>query len=149
MSISVRTYRKLATKRHKYGAKGGYYCLDCFASHAKNWTGKSKRLCTCRGHIAYFGSKLEQRYWVKLKLLEKGGAITHLKHQVRYPIVISAKDNHNHDKIVGHYVADFTFYDKHEKRIRVLDAKGQEVPLTAFRRKCAEASNDIVVEIVR
>ena len=64
------------------------------------------------------------------------------KHQVRYPIVINGKR-------VGTYIADFTFYDKHDKKVRVLDAKGQEIEATRFRRKCAEACNDIEVEIVR
>ena len=127
-------------KRHKYGAKGGYYCMSCFQPRPK--PDKKDRSCSCGGTVAYYGSKLEQRYWVKLKLMEKAGAIVHLKHQVRYPIIINGRR-------VGTYIADFTFYDKHDKKVRVLDAKGQEIEATRFRRKCAEACNDIEVEIVR
>ena len=136
-------FRRVRAKGHKYGAKGGYYCMSCFLPRPK--PSKKDRACAskiCDGTVAYFGSKLEQRYWVKLKLMEKSGAIVYLKHQVRYPIIIN-------DKRIGTYIADFTFYDKHDKKVRVLDAKGQEIEATRFRRKCAEACNDIEVEIVR
>ena len=137
--MNLKEYRVLS-KPHKHRAKAGYYCLDCFLPYQKPVDKKLK--CACGGIIAYFGSKLEQRYWVKFKLMEKSGAITGLHRQIRYPIVINGKT-------VGHYVADFIFYDKHEKRVRVLDAKGQEIEAQKFRRKCAEACNDIEVEIVR
>ena len=133
--MNVKEYRALS-KPHKHRARAGYYCLDCFLPYVK----RKDRTCFCGGIIAYFGSKLEQRYWVKFKLMEKSGAITDLQRQIRYPIVINGKR-------IGAYVADFTFYDN--KKLRVLDAKGQEIEAQKFRRKCAEACNDIEVEIVR
>ena len=74
--MNPKEYRALS-KPHKHRAKAGYYCLDCFLPYQKPVDKKLK--CACGGIIAYFGSKLEQRYWVKFKLMEKSGAITDLK----------------------------------------------------------------------
>lgn len=74
--------------------------------------------------------------------MEKGGAISNVEHQVRFALIINSKK-------VGHYIADFQFFDKHEQRFRIQDAKGKETDAGLVRRKCAEASYGMEVEIVR
>ena len=49
-----------------------------------------------------FHSKAEARRWDELRMLERAGEITDLKRQVAFPLYVN-------DKLVGKYIADFTF----------------------------------------
>lgn len=129
-------------KRHKFNARGGYFCLSCFVEHSKINKKRPPKKCHCTGIVAWFASRMEHIHYVKLKLMEKGGAISNVEHQVRFALVINSKK-------VGHYVADFQFFDKHEQRFRIQDTKGVETDASRLRRKCAEAIYGMEVEIVR
>lgn len=129
-------------RRHKLNARGGYFCLSCLIEHYKINKKRPSKKCHCTGDVAWFASRLEHRHYAKLKLMEKGGAISNVEHQVRFALIINSKK-------VGHYIADFQFFDKHEQRFRIQDAKGKETDAGLVRRKCAEASYGMEVEIVR
>jgi hypothetical protein len=90
-----------------------------------------------------FDSKREAAYYSELKIREKAGEITGLALQRPFPIIMGGEK-------IGKYVSDFAFID-HSRgdRLRVIDVKGFDTPLSRFKRKCVEAFYQIKVEVVK
>lgn len=89
-----------------------------------------------------FDSKREAAVYMQLKLLQGAGKIARLARQV--PFVLSANGQE-----IGKYKADFVFDDLEEKRRRVVDVKGLDTPLSAWKRKHVKAEHGVEVEIWR
>ncbi|WP_245384542.1 DUF1064 domain-containing protein [Rhizobium leguminosarum] len=90
-----------------------------------------------------FDSKREAAYYSELKIREKAGEVSGLALQRPFPIIINGQS-------VGKFLSDFAFIDHtQEDRLRVIDVKGMDTPLSKFKRKCVEAFYQIKVEIIR
>ncbi|AMC13333.1 DUF1064 domain-containing protein [Liberibacter crescens] len=89
-----------------------------------------------------FASKAEADYYGRLKMLEKSGEVSQVVLQPSYPVIINGIK-------VFTYRADFSFYDVHDQRFRVVDVKGYDTPISKLKRKCVKAMYDIDVEVVR
>ena len=125
-------------KRPKYGAKHTWVCEACLAQHQK----KVDQCPLCEGlPIRHFDSKREAQWFCDLKLRERVEDIFKLVLQPRFPIYIEGTR-------VGEYRADFSFQEKHGYR-RVIDVKGHDTPLSAFKRRCVEAAYSVKVEVVK
>ena len=83
-----------------------------------------------------FSSKAEAKRWDELRMLEKAGEITDLKRQVAFPLYGFSVDG---QKIVGKYVADFTYRGDAaapHAAVVVEDVKGGRATMTdTFRLK--------------
>lgn len=62
-----------------------------------------------------FDSRREAERWLTLRLLERGGAISDLQRQIRFPLKVNGK-------LVCTYVADFTY--RCDGKLIVEDSKG-------------------------
>lgn len=90
-----------------------------------------------------YDSKAEAEYAAKLKLREKAGEVGGIEIQRPFPILINGFS-------VGVYRADFCFIDhKEDGRLRVIDVKGYDTPLSKFKRKCVEAFYRVKIEVVK
>ncbi|NNH67806.1 DUF1064 domain-containing protein [Rhizobium laguerreae] len=90
-----------------------------------------------------FDSKREAAYYSELKIREKAGEVSGVALQRPFPIIIAGTT-------VGKYVSDFAFIDHlQDRRLRIIDVKGFDTPLSRFKRKCVEAFYQIKVEIIR
>lgn len=78
-----------------------------------------------------------------LRILERQGEIYELERQK--PYVLQAPNG----TVIGIYKADAAYYDPKLKRNRVIDVKGVDTPLSAWKRKHVKAQYGIEVEIVR
>ena len=72
-----------------------------------------------------FDSKAEYARWCELKLLQKAARINHLERQRRFSLLAPG------GKIVGHYVADFTYSEG--GRFVVEEVKGVMQPLSRWK----------------
>jgi hypothetical protein len=77
-----------------------------------------------------FDSRREAEHWLKLRALERAGAISDLKRQVRFPLTVNGK-------LVTTYVADFTFTEKGAQVVE--DAKGYRTREYINKAKLFEA----------
>ena len=91
-----------------------------------NFTKYNNKVTFIDGHR--FMSKREAARYVDLKNLERGGIISNLELQPRFPIVI------NGVKICD-YVADFRYYDNERRREVVEDVKGVKTPEYKLKKK--------------
>lgn len=90
-----------------------------------------------------FDSKREAAYYSELKIREKAGEVSGVVLQRPFPIIINGQS-------VGKFLSDFAFIDHtQEDRLRVVDVKGYDTPLSRFKRKCVEAFYQIKVEVVK
>lgn len=90
-----------------------------------------------------FHSKREGAYYSELKLREKAGEVSGIETQRKFGIIMAGV-------LIGNYLADFCFIDhSQDSRLRVIDVKGHDTPLSRFKRKCVEAFYQIQVEVVR
>lgn len=90
-----------------------------------------------------FDSKREAAYYSELKIREKAGEVSGVALQRPFPIIINGQS-------VGKFLSDFAFIDHaQDDRLRVVDVKGYDTPLSRFKRKCVEAFYQIKVEIIR
>jgi hypothetical protein len=78
----------------------------------------------------WFASKREYNRWGVLLLLQKAGKISHLRRQVRFPLVIRKVK-------VGVYVADFVYREGATKIVE--DAKGVPTPVYQLKKKLMAA----------
>lgn len=121
MTISAAEYRAMTEKpkRSKYGNKR--VLLDGIT----------------------FDSKAEANYYAALKLRERAGEVSGIELQRAFPIIVGGVR-------VGEYLSDFAFIDhRQDDRLRVIDVKGCDTPLSRFKRKCVEAFYQIKVEVVK
>jgi hypothetical protein len=86
-----------------------------------------------------FASKAEARRYVVLRTLERGGVITHLRRQVRFPLHVQGQQ-------IGHYVADFVYRAGGGEEV-VEDVKGVETQLFRWKARhfLAEYGREILV----
>jgi len=77
-----------------------------------------------------FDSKREADRWHELRLLELAGAITHIRRQVPYPLMVG-------DCKIGDYRADFEYIDVATGKLVTEDVKSQptRTPLYKWKRK--------------
>lgn len=80
-----------------------------------------------------FDSLFEAERWMELKMLEKYGAVTDLRRQVRFEVIPKTKRNRAH-----HYTADFA-YTENGKTV-VEDVKGAKTRDYLLRRDLLLAS---------
>lgn len=109
-TISAAEYRALLAdevrRPHKYGAV---------------------RVRTEEGH---FDSTGEYTRWCELRLLERQGAITDLRRQVPYPLVVNGEK-------VGTFVSDYTYREDGETIVE--DYKGYATPLYRLKKRLMSA----------
>ena len=84
-----------------------------------------------------FDSKLENKRYHQLKLLEKAGEIKNLQLQTRF--VLQPKYIKSGKTIRAiEYVADFTYYDIRKKKMIVEDTKGMKTEIYKLKKKIFE-----------
>jgi len=88
-----------------------------------------------------FASKHERDVYARLKLRAEIGDISDLKLQFRYPLKVEGV-------VIGHYVADFVFWDHTKKCLRVLDAKGFKTELYKWKKRHMKAAYGLDIEEV-
>jgi hypothetical protein len=93
-----------------------------------------------------FASKREARRFQELLLLERAGEITNLQLHPRYPIEITRLSN-GEVTTIGHYTADFAYWDVWAKRQVIEDVKSGPTKTTAYRlrKRLVEAQYDFQI----
>ncbi len=89
-----------------------------------------------------FDSKREAAYYGELLQRAKAGEIDEV--ELQKPFVLSINGS-----LVCTYRADFAFYDRRERRPRVVDVKGVVTPEFRIKAKLMWAIHGIEVEIVK
>ena len=85
---------------------------------------------------ARFDSKMEMRYYNKLKLLQSSGEVLFFIRQVPFHLPGNIR-----------YVADFMEFHS-DGTVRVVDVKGYDTPMGKMKRKQVEAVYPVTIEIV-
>lgn len=85
-----------------------------------------------------FHSTGEAARWGELQLLERAGAITGLRRQVSYPLVVNAV-------LVATYVADFVYWEGGREVVE--DWKGVETKEYKLKAKLVEACHGITIRV--
>ena len=80
-----------------------------------------------------FDSRKEASRWQELKFLERAGAISDLKRQVRFELIPSQRVDKKVTERACNYNADFTYIENEE--LIVEDAKGYRTPEYIIKRK--------------
>lgn len=89
-----------------------------------------------------FSSAKEARRYSDLKLLQRGGQITDLKRQVRYPIDVNGVP-------ITHYVADFTYLENGSLVVEDVKSKiTAELPLFKVKQHLMRAVHGVEVRVV-
>lgn len=88
-----------------------------------------------------YASQAEAQRGETLRLLERAGQITFLRHQPRFPLVINGVK-------VCTYVADAEYRDAKGELV-VEDVKGVETDVFKIKRKLMKALHGIDVQLVR
>lgn len=87
-----------------------------------------------------FASKAEAGRFAELKLMERGGNISGLECQPKYPLVVNGVK-------VATYVADFRYFDE-DGRVIVEDVKGVRTDVYKLKAKLVKALHGIdIVEV--
>lgn len=95
-----------------------------------------------------FDSKKEAQRWFELTLLLKAGKIARLKRQQHFELCAPQTDIRGNVtdtggwlKVVGHYVADFTYDELSVKETRFIveDAKGMRTAMYLWKKRHFEA----------
>lgn len=89
-----------------------------------------------------FDSKREADYYAELKIRERAGEVDDIR--LQEPFVLAFQGC-----LICTYRADFTFYDRRERRQRVVDTKGFITPEFRLKAKMMRALLGIEVEIVK
>ena len=77
-----------------------------------------------------FASKAEMTRWIELQLLERGGGITGLRRQVRFPLAMNGEP-------ICVYVADFVYIEDGVEVVE--DRKGVKTPEFKLKAKMFRA----------
>lgn len=135
--LSAAEYRaSLSDRPSKYRSKRAYRCVSCGAAAEKH----KCAACGSKDTIS-FDSKGEARRWDRLRIMEQAGAISKLRRQE--PMILKAGS-----QVIGKYVADFVYEDGGLNTVYE-DFKGVDTPLSAWKRKHAEAQYGIRIEVIR
>lgn len=87
-----------------------------------------------------FDSKAEADHYQTLRNAERGGAISDLVMQPRFPLMVNGE-------LIGTYVADFQYVDG-DGQLVVEDVKGMRTPVYKLKKKLVKAVHGIdVMEI--
>lgn len=96
-----------------------------------------------------FASKAEARRYAELVLLQKAGEIDKLATQPSYPLY-AARLPSGDLEAVGHYRADFKYWDRVTQQWIVEDVKGMRtLPLSAWKMKHLRLQEGIEVREIR
>lgn len=87
-----------------------------------------------------YASKLEARRANELALLERAGAITGLRRQVPFEMIVNGH-------LVCKYIADFTYTTTETGESVVEDVKGVLTPEFRLKAKLMEALHGIVIQV--
>ena len=89
-----------------------------------------------------FHSKREAARYLELKLLERAGEISDLVLQPRYPLMaplttgtIAGALRGKDYPVIGHYVADFAYYDERIGERVIEDVKGMKTAMYRWKAK--------------
>ena len=96
-----------------------------------------------------FQSKRESGEYLKLKARLHAGEISDLRLQVVFPLyapLLAAGSDATIE--VSRYIADFTYYDKRDERLHVVDAKGKRTALYALKAKWLNLQSGITIDEV-
>ena len=94
-----------------------------------------------------FASKAEARRYGELKLLEKAGKISDLELQPRFEL--SVRRTLCAPVKLGHYVADFRYFDREAGQYVTEDVKGLKTPMYRWKKRHVEAQYGIAITEVR
>ncbi len=116
------------------------------SSKGKSPRRRSGRASKYRNHriktvSGWFDSKGELRRWLFLLAEEKRGAVSDLKRQVHFPLIVN-------NYLVTTYVADFTYIDRNG-RYTVEDFKGIITPEFNLKAKLFKAIHGYEIKIVK
>ena len=124
--------------------KGSYVC----AAHDKVTTVHNGLLKQPKAHkfgaIATtvegirFDSKAEAARWQELCLMEKAGAISELKSQVKWPLSVNGT-------VIGYYRVDFQYVVKGDTTVTCEDTKGVRTPMFSWKAKHMKAEHGITI----
>jgi|WetSurMetagenome_2_1015567.scaffolds.fasta_scaffold27452_7 hypothetical protein len=89
-----------------------------------------------------FPSRREAARWQALRILERAGRVCTLERQVRIPLHAPGGG------LVGHYVADFRYYDVELGRTVVEDAKGVKTDVYQWKKRHVLAEHGISIQEV-
>ena len=89
-----------------------------------------------------FASKKEARRYWELCVLQKAGDIFDLVLQPVFPLFVL---NHGGAKLIGKYIADFSYRRYDTRALVVEDVKGVRTPLYRWKKKHVEAQYEITV----
>lgn len=89
---------------------------------------------TVKDGIAFDSGK-EATMYQELKLLQAAGEIKDLKLQPEFVLQAKFKDAKGKNVREVKYIADFSFYDRKQKRPRVIDCKGYETQVYRIKKK--------------
>ena len=95
-----------------------------------------------------FPSKREARYYQELRYRERAGEVHNIELQPVFPIVIDGEPVRYRSGRALKYTADFRFYDRLQRRTRVVDSKGHPTEAYKLRRALVEHIYGIEVEEV-
>lgn len=87
-----------------------------------------------------FDSAKEARHFLELQMRERAGEIENLQCQPVYFLFVDGE-------IIGQYRADFRYRDRQLRAWVVVDVKGMDTPLSAWKRKHVSAQYGIDVVI--
>lgn len=90
----------------------------------------------------WYHSKAEAEYAMGLDIQKRAGFVKEWKSQI--PITLYA----NNGMPIGKYIADFYIIDR-MGRIRFVDVKGYDTPLSKWKRKHAGLQMGIEIEVVK
>lgn len=82
-----------------------------------------------------FDSLKEANRWRELKLLVMGKAITNLRRQVKYQLVLSVRQNGKVVQRAINYYADFVYIDTRTGKEVVEDVKGHKTEVYKLKKK--------------
>jgi|SRR5215467_978437 len=83
-----------------------------------------------------FASRKEAERYGELKLLLKGGYISHLEMQVPFKVVINGRK-------ICKYVADFIYFENGDRIVE--DVKGYKTAIYKLKRKLVEATHNVTI----
>jgi len=97
-----------------------------------------------------FASKAEARRYRELKMLEKAGQISDLQLQPKYRLLAASTTGTIRGALrelpcVGHYIADFAYYDERIGQRIIEDVKGVKTALYRWKKKHTEAQYGITI----
>lgn len=121
--------------------KSGAACPKCWSSVFSTKPTTKYNAWKVVTEDGVFDSKLECRRWNELKLLEKAGAITELKRQVRLPLISKSR----YGKEIA-YIADFTYLEGEKLVVEDTKSEATKTPLYRLKKRLVAEKYGIVIK---